>query len=128
MKYNEFVKTTDVTDKNDTQFYLDGMSEEHGEIFGIIKRIRRGDYDNLGVGINDLSPSNMVNIMGLSAVVQNFYIIKDDLIKEIGDHHWYETRLLQIFGMTWDEVEKINMEKLEKRKKQNKIMGKGSNR
>ena len=51
-----------------------------------------------------------------------------DLVKEIGDHHWYETRFLQVLELSWKDIENINMSKIKIRFAQGKILGSGSNR
>ncbi len=117
-EYEEFVKTTDVSN-HDIQFYLDGMNEENGEISGVFKRIRRGDYGN---EIKNNSNGNVKEI-----IINNENIL-DDLIKELGDRHWYTTRFLQEIGCSWSEVENVNMQKLRKRKSEGKILGHGDNR
>ena len=53
-KYEEFVKTTDISDHY-FQFYLDGMNEENGEISGVFKRMRRGDY-RMQVAVQSVPP------------------------------------------------------------------------
>ena len=45
-EYNKIIEDTDVSNKS-FQFYLDGMSEESGEISGVLKRVRRGDYGTM---------------------------------------------------------------------------------
>lgn len=121
MDYYEFIKTTDLSNHN-LQFYLDGMTEEGGEVAGIFKRMRRGDYgDSVKYAVEDHGCM-------IKSVINNFDQVKQDLIKEVGDLHWYTTRLLQEIGVTWEEVEKVNLEKLLKRKDKGLLMGKGDNR
>ena len=126
MKYEEFVKTTDISLKHnvkghDLQFYLDGMSEEHGELFGVTKRIRRGDY---GENVKEF----ISNGGSLKIAILCYKDIFEDVLKEIGDHHWYETRFIQELGLNWDRVEDRNMNKLTERVNTDTIMGKGDNR
>lgn len=121
LNYEDFVKTTDKSNHN-LQFYIDGMNEENGEISGIFKRVRRGDYGDIAKhAIDD-------HARGMRWVLANFEDVFKDLIKEIGDRHWYTTRLLQEMGVSWLYVEKINLEKLDKRNKTGKILGHGDNR
>ena len=126
--YEEFVKTTDfkVDADDDIQFYLDGMNEEHGEIFGVIKRMRRGDYDDLT--IDSVTVSKYLIKYGLKNTIIEFDKPRGDLLKEIGDEHWYLTRFLQVIGISWNQIKLLNMEKLKKRVSQNKIIGSGSYR
>ena len=126
--YEEFVKTTDlkVDADDDIQFYLDGMNEEHGEIFGVIKRMRRGDYDDLT--IDGVTVSKYLIKYGLKNTIIEFDKPRGDLLKEIGDEHWYLTRFLQVIGISWNQIKLLNMEKLKKRVSQNNIIGSGSYR
>lgn len=114
--YEDFCEGTDVSNQ-DIQFYLDGMNEENGEISGIFKRIRRGDY-----GIEAMTTDD------LRWVIKNVKGVRTDILKEIGDRHWYTTRFLQKIGADWQMVESVNVDKLKKRLKDNKIIGKGDNR
>lgn len=119
--YEEFVKTTDVkVGDHDLEFYFDGMREESGEISGVLKRIRRGDYGQ--------QARNTAMSEGVGAVLNLNYDARKDFIKEIGDEHWYQTRALQELGLDWDTIEKVNMDKLKKRLDTGTIVGKGDNR
>ena len=106
----------------DAQFYLDGIAEEHGEIFGVIKRVRRGDYD-VFYRPEDYKPSAFIKKYGIEKTVAKYYKIEHDLTLEIGDHHWYLTRLLQKLSLSWELVEDKNMEKLETRLDNDEIIG-----
>ena len=121
MNYEDFVRTTDLSNHN-LQFYLDGMNEENGEISGIWKRIRRGDYSDVARNAID------DHARGLRWVIQNFPDIRGDILKELGDRHWYTTRFLQEIDSDWNEIEQINQGKLIKREKGGKIMGHGDDR
>jgi len=122
LSYEEFVKTTDlkVDADDDIQFYFDGYNEEHGEVSGVIKRMRRGDYG--------LEVSTHLIKYGLKSTLIEFDKCRGDLLKEIGDEHWYLTRFIQCFGLNWNNIEQLNMMKLKARMEQNKIMGSGSSR
>ena len=119
MDYYDFVKETDLSDNN-IQFYIDGMTEENGEISGIFKRVRRGDYGS--------EAKSEIDTNGLKYILMKYQNIKSDFLKEMGDRHWYSTRLLQEIECSWSDVETINMEKLSSRKENGTIMGKGDNR
>ena len=121
--YEEFVKTTDlkVDADDDIQFYFDGYNEEHGEVSGVIKRMRRGDYDKLRThhGSN-LHVSEYLIEFGLKETLEEWDECRGDLMKEIGDEHWYLTRFLQVNNITWDQIERINMMKLNLKEKESK--------
>ena len=121
MDYDEFVKTTDLSN-HDLQFYLDGMSEEHGELMGVFKRVRRGDYGKEAkAGIED-------SIRGIEWVINNFPEVKKAIQKELGDYGWYKTRFIQESGWTRELIDSINQDKLTNRKYKGKIMGHGDER
>ena len=119
MDYFDFVKTTDISNHN-LQFYLDGMNEENGEISGVLKRVRRGDYGE--------DAKMEIEERGIKWVISVYPDIKLAIIKEIGDRHWYTTRLLQEIGQNWEVVEQTNISKLSNRKKRGVIMGHGDER
>ena len=96
------------------------MTEESGEISGIFKRVRRGDYGE--------QAKEDIDELGLRYVLSNYDDVRQDMLKELGDIHWYTSRFIQEIGSTWGEVEAINTEKLMKRKIDGKIMGHGDNR
>lgn len=118
MKYEDFVKTTDISNHNPI-FYIFGMIEETGEIAGICKRAMRGDY---GLEVKNYSS------IGMWDKVFRYEDVVKDLVKEVGDTHWYGTRFLQELGLDWETIEKINLEKLTKRKNTGTLMGHGDER
>ncbi len=121
MNYEEFVKTTDVkAGEHDLEFYLDGFREEVGEISGVLRKIRRGDYGDY--------VKSFVKTEGLANTIKRVDEVREDFIKEIGDSYWYITRTLQEIGVDWDLVKSININKLKKRQLKNIIVGEGSNR
>lgn len=116
--YEEFVKTTDISNHSPI-FYIFGMLEEAGEIAGVCKRAMRGDY---GEDVKHFAET------GFWKRVFEYQKVREDLIKEKGDQHWYSTRMLQELGITLEDVRMTNYTKLKERKNNNKIMGKGDNR
>lgn len=120
MKYAEAITKTDISNKT-IQFYLDGMSEEAGEVSGVLKRVRRGDY---GKGAQKLIESKD----GVRKVLEKYPKVKQDLFHEIGDEHWYGTRLITELGLTWRDIETMNTTKVKRRKREGTTMGEGSHR
>jgi len=118
--YEDFCESTDISNQS-LQFYLDGMNEENGEISGIFKRIRRGDYGEEAKGI-------MAMQNDLEWIIKNVKGVRTDILKEIGDRHWYTTRFLQKIDADWQMVESVNVDKLKKRVDDGTLMGKGDNR
>ena len=51
-----------------------------------------------------------------------------EIIKELGDVLWYLTVTASYLGFKLEDVAKINIDKLEDRKRRNKISGDGDNR
>ena len=118
MNYEDFVKTTDKSNHSPI-FYIFGMLEEAGEIAGVCKRCMRGDY---GIGVKrDAEVGNWKMVFADEKVIE-------DLAKEVGDKHWYGTRLLQELGIDWSLIETINEVKLKKRKDTGTILGHGDKR
>ena len=118
--YEDAVRGTDNGKHDDVQFYLDGMSEEHGEIYGVFKRMRRGDYGE--------KVMMEVKMRGVAFALRCNRQCLHDFIKETGDHHWYMTRLLQRLELCWDDIEGTNLIKIKIRAAKKQILGKGSNR
>jgi len=119
-EYEEFAESTDISNQS-LQFYLDGMSEESGEISGVLKRVRRGDYGSLAQELIE-------GFDGVLKVLQNFPEIKKDIVSEIGDRFWYNTRFLNKIGVSWYEIMDYNHAKLQERKKNGTIKGHGEER
>ncbi len=120
MKYATVIKKTDISNHN-LQFYLDGMKEESGEISGVFKRVRRGDFGEIAKKLID-TPD------GIRKILKKFPKIKEAVLQEMGDEHWYETRFLSEIGSSWNQVERLNGKKVKRRKKEGTTMGEGSNR
>lgn len=121
MNYEDFVKTTDISN-HDLQFYLDGMTEEHGELMGVFKRVRRGDYGKVAKTAME-DPTR-----GIRWIIEKFPEVKKAIQKELGDYGWYKTRFIQECGWTGELIDSINQRKLTNRKKEGVIMGHGDER
>ena len=88
--------------KNFTIEYLTlGLTEEAGEVAGKVKRVLRGDFEQLPV---------------------------DQLVLELGDLLWYYCLILDYLGINIEKVMDKNLNKLNERKQQNKIKGTGDDR
>jgi NTP pyrophosphatase (non-canonical NTP hydrolase) len=116
----EIINETDISNKS-FQFYLDGMSEESGEISGVLKRVRRGDYGSLAQELIEGHD-------GVLKVLENFPDVKEDLLQEIGDREWYTNRALNRLGLTLGEVLQMNAIKVKRRIDDGTIRGKGDHR
>lgn len=99
-----------------TAIYLDpvvypalGLAGESGEVAEKIKKLIR---DKGGIG-------------RLQAMSEED---RDAVAKEIGDVLWYCANLAADIGVSLEDVAKINIDKLAKRKEEGKIGGSGDNR
>ncbi len=119
-EYEKIINKTDISNKS-FQFYLDGMSEESGEISGVLKRVRRGDYGSLAQELIE-------GFDGVLKVLENFPDVKEDLLQEIGDREWYTNRALNRLGLTLGKVLQINATKVKRRIDNGTIRGKGDHR
>ena len=119
-EYEKIIEETDVSNKS-FQFYLDGMSEESGEISGVFKRVRRGDYGKIAQEMIE-APD------GVFKVLQNFPNIKEDFLQEVGDREWYTNRALKRIKLTLGDILQMNATKVIGRKDKGTILGKGDHR
>ena len=119
-EYERIIDETDISNHS-LQFYVDGMGEEAGEIIGVFKRIRRGDYDEPCKA----SVSQQIEKRGLFYVLSTYPLILDKVLDEIGDREWYTNRFLNQLGITLEEVLRRNAKKVKSRKKDGTIMGEG---
>ncbi len=119
-EYEKIIKETDISNQS-FQFYLDGMSEESGEISGVLKRVRRGDYGSLAQELIE-------GFDGVLKVLENFPDVKEDLLQEIGDREWYTNRALNRLGLTLGDVLQMNAIKVKRRIDNGTIRGKGDKR
>jgi NTP pyrophosphatase (non-canonical NTP hydrolase) len=110
-EYQEWTKTTAVFEKNKKEYkdlskmigdayVLMGLSGEVGEILNKIKKEIRDNKD----------------------------VSREDVISEMGDVLWYFCMFLNRRNISIEEVFLSNYEKLESRKKRNKIYGSGDER
>ncbi len=113
MDFNAYQKKTRLTDKGAGPehglspgwvYYVLGIAGETGELVEKIKKHFRDDYGEM----TDKK--------------------RDEIIKEAGDILWYLARLMDNFGIDFNEIAKENIKKLLDRKKRNKIHGEGDNR
>lgn len=119
-EYEKIINSTDISNKS-FQFYLDGMSEESGEISGVLKRVRRGDY---GKEAEELIEEKD----GVFEVLNSFPDVREDFLHEIGDREWYTNRALNKIGLTLGHVLDMNAKKVIGRKGNGTIRGKGDKR
>lgn len=85
-------------------YYVLGIAEEQGELLGKIKKLFR-DND----GYETLAFRKAVAL-------------------EMGDILWYMARLSDKLKVSFNEVAKLNLEKLQSRKDRDKLHGDGDNR
>jgi len=119
-EYEKIINSTDISNRS-FQFYLDGMSEESGEISGVLKRVRRKDYGAEAQEIIE-APD------GVLKVLKNFPDILEDFLQEVGDREWYTSRALNRLGLTLGDVLQMNAIKVKRRIDNGTIRGKGDKR
>lgn len=105
--YQKQAVTTIVTTNDpfkDLMAYILGLGGESGEVLEKVKKIVR---DKNG----ELSPED-----------------KEEIIKELGDVLWYIAVIADELNYDLQEVADINLKKLQKRKRENKLKGSGDNR
>ncbi len=106
MNFKEYEKIVEKSDlkssvNNDHLAYaLIGLIGEVGEFAEKLKRVYRKDHN----------------------LDENY---KHLLALELGDVLWYLTKAARELGYSLEQIAKMNIEKLEKRLKENKIRGKG---
>jgi len=85
-------------------YYVLGIAGESGELIEKIKKLFRDKN-----GVIDFE-------------------FKEAVIKEMGDVQWYMARLADNFDIDFESIFITNVEKLQSRKKRNKLHGEGDNR
>jgi NTP pyrophosphatase (non-canonical NTP hydrolase) len=103
-EYQNKATSTAIYGKEDPMGYcLLGLLGEAGELANKYKKVLRGDKE-----FNDE--------------------LKTEMAKEAGDVMWYLAMTAKELGFNLDTIAQMNIEKLNKRKKENTIMGDGDNR
>jgi NTP pyrophosphatase (non-canonical NTP hydrolase) len=100
---------------NSLDHFIHGLTEEAGEVAGVMKRYHRGDnqYRNL-------------NDHGTAFHLSSFGKVK--LLDEIGDVLWYIAMIADELETTLEDVAQRNINKLADRAVRNVITGSGDNR
>lgn len=96
---------------NSLDHFVHGLTEEAGEVAGVMKRFHRGDEKYKHEYERELS-----------------LFAKEKLLDEIGDVLWYIAMIADELETTLEEVGQRNIKKLTDRKKRNVITGSGDNR
>jgi NTP pyrophosphatase (non-canonical NTP hydrolase) len=95
---------------NSLDHFVHGLTEEAGEVAGVMKRFHRGD-EKYQDRTYELSP-----------------FAKDKLLDEIGDVLWYIAMIADELETTLEDVALRNINKLADRHMRNVITGSGDNR
>lgn len=88
-------------------YAMAGLSNEAGEVGGVLKKATRGDY-------------------GPDPATHPLFLKK--LAGELGDTQWYLAECCTQFGLNLHEIMAQNLEKLKKRQEAGTIMGEGDDR
>lgn len=102
---------------NSLDHFVHGLTEEAGEVAGVMKRFHRGDEKYRTA---DFNRSNSTYSLSDSA--------KDKLKAEIGDVLWYIAMIADELDVTLEEVAQYNIDKLADRAARKVISGEGDNR
>lgn len=97
---------------NSLDHFVHGLTEEAGEVAGVMKRFHRGDEKY----------RNPYNHGRLS------HPAKEKLAAEIGDVLWYIAMIADELEMPLADIAQMNIDKLADRAKRNVITGSGDNR
>jgi NTP pyrophosphatase (non-canonical NTP hydrolase) len=105
-EYQKFSRKTAFYPGKDKNFIYPtlGLAGETGEVAEKIKKIIRDDDGNVD---------------GEK---------KEELKKELGDVLWYVAQIATELDISFDEIAKLNIEKLRSRKERNTLSGSGDNR
>ena len=103
-EYQKKALSTALPGADDLMYRSLGLASEAGEVAGKIKKWIR-DH---GSDVEKLDKAGIAD--------------------ELGDVMWYTATLADFLGFSLDDVAKMNVDKLAKRKKENKLTGSGDNR
>lgn len=93
-------------------YMLNGLTAEVGEINDkVAKWVRKG--------IAKIDNNQLVFITSDENAIENYIL---ELIKELGDCAWFLAGLSKMFGVSFDKVCRINLDKLANRKKEGTII------
>lgn len=110
---NEYVDTLEIPDKSkadnlksllEITYVILGLTGEAGELANKMKKVIRD-------GNGQLKASTLI-----------------ELGKENGDVTWYNSRIFQHLGFTFEQGAKLNLNKLNQRKEDKTLQGSGDNR
>jgi NTP pyrophosphatase (non-canonical NTP hydrolase) len=104
---------------NSLDHFVHGLTEEAGEVAGVMKRFHRGDEK-----YHTVRPSHMK----AEAPRHMSDFAKEKLLDEIGDVLWYIAMIADELETTMEDVAQRNINKLADRKARNVITGTGDNR
>jgi len=94
--------------------FVHGLTEEAGEVAGVMKRFHRGDA---AYGTWSHETGDTLSV-----------VAKDKLVSELGDVLWYVAMIADLLEVRLEEVANRNLAKLADRKTRNVITGSGDNR
>lgn len=102
---------------NSLDHFVHGLTEEAGEVAGVMKRFHRGD-----------EKYRMADFIHINCKYSLSDSAKDKLKAEIGDVLWYIAMIADELEITLEEVAQYNINKLADRATRKAIKGEGDNR
>lgn len=104
---------------NNAMYPVLGLAEEAGEVVGkVAKFIRKSD---------GLDPKKAMDLFP-NAMVDTISQFRNDLAKELGDVLWMVAATASEYGLSLEDIAKMNIDKLTDRKDRGVIVGEGDNR
>ena len=118
-EYQEKAMRTCLHDSNNFAYMMLNLVAEVGEFSGkIAKAIRGGQLNMIDMQLRQ----------GKEGIPASMAALSIELKKEAGDILWQIAGLCHVFNWDLEEVAKLNINKLQKRKDEDKIHGNGDNR
>ena len=102
------------------EYPFTSLAEEAGEVMGKINKFIRKHEVSVHGAVFRITKSSELDAVGTK--------LREDVIKELGDLQWQIAACCTELGITLDQLQESNLEKLRGRVKRGTIEGEGDNR